>query len=279
MRMNETDDPLQSYRCICGKLLFKGFLLDSTIQIKCKKCGKLMSFQGLDQDAASDTKFGMMFDRYGDVVSASSNIHELFGYHLSDLLSKNYGDLLFSGTREIAQTGFKYLWSLDDKEKYFFRGETTFKNAKGQPIPGTIQSKFVKKGDEELLYSVFDTQPMTETLDNFVSLNEYPFLLRIDPDGVCIDATAQDMVGKPFVSILQESEAEQRAVLSKLKLNSYFRLVNRKVKQSDETSAQMDVVFTPNFDEHGRCIDYEVFAVHHDPSTPQPQRFALNSVV
>ena len=39
--MNTT---LNEYRCDCGKLLFKGALSVCTLEIKCKKCAKVVSF-------------------------------------------------------------------------------------------------------------------------------------------------------------------------------------------------------------------------------------------
>lgn len=50
------NDPVQSataaslpeYRCTCGKLLFKGMLQFSTIEIKCKRCGALRRIDTVD---------------------------------------------------------------------------------------------------------------------------------------------------------------------------------------------------------------------------------------
>lgn len=35
---------LKEFRCPCGKLLFKGNLLGSVVEIKCKKCGRVQLF-------------------------------------------------------------------------------------------------------------------------------------------------------------------------------------------------------------------------------------------
>jgi len=35
---------LNEYRCDCGKLLFRGILSFSVIEIKCKRCGKIHLF-------------------------------------------------------------------------------------------------------------------------------------------------------------------------------------------------------------------------------------------
>jgi hypothetical protein len=32
---------LNEHRCSCGRLLFKGALKDCTIEIKCRRCGKI----------------------------------------------------------------------------------------------------------------------------------------------------------------------------------------------------------------------------------------------
>ncbi len=42
--------PLSEYRCDCGKLLFKGSLLVSVIEVKCKRCGEVLTFKGKKRD-------------------------------------------------------------------------------------------------------------------------------------------------------------------------------------------------------------------------------------
>ena len=38
---------LQEYRCdLCHKLLFKGILIESVIEVKCKRCHNITSFKG-----------------------------------------------------------------------------------------------------------------------------------------------------------------------------------------------------------------------------------------
>ncbi|MDP3899609.1 MAG: hypothetical protein Q8Q23_00850 [bacterium] len=40
----------QEYRCLCGKLLFKGLLIDSEIEIKCKGCREIRKIKGVSGD-------------------------------------------------------------------------------------------------------------------------------------------------------------------------------------------------------------------------------------
>lgn len=39
-------DELREYRCECGKLLFKGKLVDCIIEVKCRKCHALLRWKG-----------------------------------------------------------------------------------------------------------------------------------------------------------------------------------------------------------------------------------------
>ncbi|MGB3988481.1 MAG: hypothetical protein WBK67_02185 [Minisyncoccales bacterium] len=43
---------LSEYRCDCGKLLFKGALASSVVEVKCKRCGKIKVFKGEKRDEA-----------------------------------------------------------------------------------------------------------------------------------------------------------------------------------------------------------------------------------
>lgn len=46
---NAESGELPEYRCTCGKLLFKGVLLFSTIEIKCKRCHEVCRIDNTDQ--------------------------------------------------------------------------------------------------------------------------------------------------------------------------------------------------------------------------------------
>ena len=41
---------LPEYRCVCGKLLFKGKLIFSTVEIKCKRCGEVRRIDTAEQE-------------------------------------------------------------------------------------------------------------------------------------------------------------------------------------------------------------------------------------
>jgi phage FluMu protein Com len=40
----DKDKLLQEYRCVCNKLLFKGYILKGGVQVKCKKCSRIQHY-------------------------------------------------------------------------------------------------------------------------------------------------------------------------------------------------------------------------------------------
>jgi PAS domain S-box-containing protein len=246
-----------------------------------------MAFQGLKNEILSDARFGMMFDHLGNVVSASSNIQKLFGYRLPELLSKNYGDLLQAGSKAATRTGFSRLWALPHKERYYYRSSVTFKDKDGVDLPGVIQSKFVSKDESTLLFSTFSAADNTgDDIEEEPSLlREYPFVLQVNRDGICLEASAvrrrpysrprSEIIGKSFVSFMKESVVVRQSVLTKLQENKHFQLIDKKFERIDGVTTHMDVFFMPNFNKAGECTDYACFAVNHESLARHEQQFAL----
>lgn len=62
---------LIEYRCACGKLLFKGLMLVSVVEIKCKRCGETRTFRDNMQGIRS---FMLIVDGGGRVVDACEGV-------------------------------------------------------------------------------------------------------------------------------------------------------------------------------------------------------------
>jgi phage FluMu protein Com len=51
------DTALKNHKCSCGKLLFKGNLVEATVEIKCKGCGQIRVFSASQEaNPTLDTK-------------------------------------------------------------------------------------------------------------------------------------------------------------------------------------------------------------------------------
>jgi PAS domain S-box-containing protein len=83
---------LEEYRCPCGKLLFKGIVLKSFVEIKCKRCGEIISFGDLLKSEAPFSFF-MSVDRKGVIKDICRGAEIILGYSRSDLVGKSITSL------------------------------------------------------------------------------------------------------------------------------------------------------------------------------------------
>lgn len=78
------------YRCRCGKLLFKGIIILSTIEVKCKRCGNTETFS--HEERTAPVSFTVTLDGGGIIVDACRAVlcvgwerQALIGNHFSVL--------------------------------------------------------------------------------------------------------------------------------------------------------------------------------------------------
>lgn len=84
---------LFEYRCDCGQLLFKGLLFDSTLEIKCRRCKKILGLKENPLAQNPEKSYVILYDHKGDVVGTSASSHKILGYTQDDLLTKNIRDI------------------------------------------------------------------------------------------------------------------------------------------------------------------------------------------
>jgi PAS domain S-box-containing protein len=268
--MSENNDNLRTYRCICGKLLFKGLLLSSTIQIKCKKCGELISFQGLSDQPTREDKYALMTDKQGRVISASSNIRRLLGYELDEFLSHTLSSLTPKSSDKIFFDGFKRMWAIKNKQKYYFKSQTMHRRKNGSQIVGTMISKFITTPNGDYLFGIFrpglsPTQSMNEP--EFAGLIQYPYFGHINIDGVITYSAyaKENVVKKPLTKFLSEEKTSVEKELSvKLKKCKPFCLLAKRYSNSRSGNLiTMDGFFTPSLDKHGKVTGFLTYFYDH----------------
>lgn len=78
---------LTEYRCACGKLLFRGLLLLSVVEVKCKRCGRIGVFR---EDGGEEAPFAFAFslDAQRKIVNVCRRAPHFLGYKRADLIGK-----------------------------------------------------------------------------------------------------------------------------------------------------------------------------------------------
>lgn len=81
---------LSEYRCHCGKLLFKGAIILSTIEVKCKRCGGTEIFN--HKEPTAPISFTVTLDSGGIIIDACRAVL-CVGWERKALIGKHFSIL------------------------------------------------------------------------------------------------------------------------------------------------------------------------------------------
>ncbi|MBI3633295.1 MAG: PAS domain-containing protein [Candidatus Vogelbacteria bacterium] len=99
-------DYLKEFRCFCGKLLFKGLLLSSVIEIKCTRCGVLKSIKSINENSHRPNCFTILFDNKGVILNVSDSASKIIGYNPEEFLHLSIRDV----SPGVGLSFYKSLW-------------------------------------------------------------------------------------------------------------------------------------------------------------------------
>jgi len=68
--MDIINEQLIDYHCACGKLLCKGALFLSAVEVKCRRCGALNMFREADEGENRALSFMLFVDTGGTIIDA-----------------------------------------------------------------------------------------------------------------------------------------------------------------------------------------------------------------
>jgi|GEM_PF-2074851 len=85
------EQKLGEYRCLaCGKLLFKGLLLLSTVEVKCRRCRELRLYAPESLDTVS---FVLTADENGTLIEASREAEYVLSEPRENLIGKSITEI------------------------------------------------------------------------------------------------------------------------------------------------------------------------------------------
>ncbi len=105
---------LQEYRCQCGKLLFKGFMLVSLVEIKCLRCGAIQVINEMSGSFLGKDKYAFLYNDDGIILNASLSASRILGYPIDELRKMNIYQIYRCITPRLYRK-FCHLQVLDEK--------------------------------------------------------------------------------------------------------------------------------------------------------------------
>lgn len=136
---------LTEYRCVCGKLLFKGFIPASVVEIKCKRCGKTKTFKDNTQGIRS---FMLVVDGDGKIMDACNGVAAL-EYSRQYVIGKFISDILPLARDADAQS---LLLNPNESKSYQIKNNTLLLRDREVPV----ESHIISINDDRSLYRIFN---------------------------------------------------------------------------------------------------------------------------
>ena len=90
---NKNESELKRYHCSCGKMLFKGLLFLSMVEIKCKRCSNICRFCDLYSKATGPYSFAFVTDKDGIITETTYSARDILGHDSSTMVGKSIFDM------------------------------------------------------------------------------------------------------------------------------------------------------------------------------------------
>lgn len=127
---------LEDYRCSCGKLLLRGFVLSGIIEVKCRECKRLANIEG-PLSRAENPPYILICDDAGKIQKASASAERATLFSPEELVGRDIKDVLMFTAPEF----FRTLWdalSVGDAEPVQF--DTLQKDSRRGLAPVRVES-------------------------------------------------------------------------------------------------------------------------------------------
>lgn len=268
---NQSPPQFKEYRCTCGKLLFKGLLLLSVLEIKCKRCNTVRLIRELNGGIIGSTAFGMLLDGNGKIINICKNAPPILGWSIPELLTKNIIDI----NPSITIPFYQRLWQsrYDHADEYWHR-KTFYHSKTGDIIPLLAQFKFLDVDGLHYFFIILNKQ-ITDIRDADLDgswFGEAPdeIIFEIDVSGLCTHISERnceslgyapsEIVGRPlsdFFPQLARTKEDARPLCVR-NAGKPFDILNNAFTNHDGNAVLLDSYFVCNYSD-GEFSGYRMF--------------------
>lgn len=280
----ETTTLVQEYRCVCGKLLFKGMLVSCNLEIKCKRCGAIKAFVGINDQSLSPWKYSLLLDRRGMIVDCSKSV--LRELHYADSEVRNH--YIYQFIPLLQPSLYQRLWNTQHSAIDVYSFEAVERKKSGDIASVTVHMRFIEVGGTtHVLCSVegSDTLERTQEKNEKVSVecsSESHFVADITQDGrysytygkvqnLCgitnltevpnfFGFTSAELLGKSISIFIPKVQRQQYIDKFNCLAEKHraFRIMDIPATLKNEDTISFDAYFMPRHNDNGAFIGYSM---------------------
>ncbi|MFZ2038737.1 MAG: PAS domain-containing protein [Minisyncoccia bacterium] len=266
---------LNEHRCQCNKLLFKGVILDGSLEIKCKRCGRMNEI-GSIKSCDDTNNYLLIINDSGQISNASDSACKILNYSREELIGKSFTIINPTLPKEIGEKFFGPRSILN--EKNYLKLDTFHQTKDGIMLPITVLLKLHKTGGNRFVLLTAELKnPVLETESNKQNLvksefskNACDFYFDLDKSGtaefICpamrnfFGFSLNENIGTNYMNyipimMIEEVEKTFRYFSSK-KLP--YKINDMIIFNSKKEKIHCELYFTPNFNGYSEFIGYRV---------------------
>jgi len=263
------------YRCACGKLLFKGMLMLSQLEIKCRYCGSLRvigeKYEELSKNqyaflAAISTEDAGKDDPSPYIVDVADSALDILGWKREELIGREVKSL----DPLMASDAYGNLWKLIVARKFQPLTLDVYQPKKGGGfVKSRARTIFQHAKDTIYLLTIFDllenpSVPKALPLDTIeVEKIFCPFVLEINRDGICDTVSYEfasllgyvmtEIINRPLTNLYPKNMVSKHAEYLHEMIDSRtsFRIAKNVFESKNGQKHSFDTFFTIRYGDNG----------------------------
>ena len=256
------------YRCSCGKLLFRGLVFRSSVEVKCSRCNRMNFFEGLGT-VKNPNRIIILTNAEGKIIKTSSSVELSLGYSPEELVGENISQI-FADKKMIKAD---QIFSQKIAGRKYLRLDGICRDKKKKKIPVSICYRHLLHNGGELFLRIIDVIP--EMQKKLISDAKFDFayfcdvVTETDDEGniLYLDKNLksitgfepEDLIGLKVDDLLFGNEKDMRSKNYKMlraQKKSYRTLPGYKVKGKNGEVFDQEVYCTPFYDDAGNFIGF-----------------------
>jgi PAS domain S-box-containing protein len=245
--------PLSEYRCRCGRLLFKGVMVISRVDIKCKRCGNIMPFS-YDSENDGALHYGMLIDNTLTIREVSKSAVSILGFTREELIGKSVQ--MLSPQKEGTQGS---VFPINARVRYSII-DLEHRTKEGSILSVRVQARHLPARSEPLLLCLYEVLSVVEkaTLPEDASQEfcTYPLSAQVDRQGqfIYVSKNLAETLHREPGSLIGSSCFELLAPVQQSEYEKHFQgMCKQRMFYAFQHALLKDV-------------DTEAFRIYHSPS-------------
>lgn len=262
------------HRCNCGKLLFKGLVLSSEFEIKCKHCHAINVIGKNSTSTAQHPRYSLLFNLQGRVVNASDSAVPILGWTKAELANMKIQEI-FPLLKISTYAHLSNISTFFDIEP--FSWETLFQNKHGQFLLAKIHLRYIKSRESAEPLAVFECVQKPDTFIDTLQINNKAndhckFVSRINTEGVYtyVSIKLSTLLGYPSIEMLGKSitdfypkkqqENAKQIFARNLALKESFKVSSHTVAGASKSVINFESYFAADLNDKGECRGFQILS-------------------